>query len=622
MSLKVKLAFLVCLALLAIGAMYALQLFALSTSNAIRDAEISVLTMETHLLNLRRNEKDFLARSDLVYRDKFDENYAAFVSETDRLDRLLLSEGIVGASTVDVKAKLSLYKQKFEEVIQLKEQIGLSHDKGLRGQLRGAVHDAEDRIKAIDEPKVLASVLQLRRAEKDFLLRGLLKYKAKFNTQFDKTLVLLDDIEFPEESTKQDTLKKLKGYQSDFMKVIDSMERLGLEPGKGLLGEMQVSVDDSMVVMEALAETIQLVLEEKTQQMQYIPLGIALILGFLVAVGATTIARSVLTPINSLAGVMKSARDQKDLTLRFHTLNKDEVASMGHDFNSMMDAFQALLEEVTKSAELLSAASEELSSITKETSGGLEHQQNEVSMVADAVQHMASGMESVNQNTEATAETAKQSETSADQSRLIIQGSIQNVGQLADRAEKTAAVVQQLKGDSDRIGSVLEVIKSIAEQTNLLALNASIEAARAGEHGRGFAVVADEVRDLAVRSQDSAGQIEEMITDLQRRTDEVSTMMIESVSQSKQSVEDAEKSLVALQEITDGASKIVEMTTAVAHAIESQVATATDINRNVDQIRQIMSSSSDQVEQNAQTSNEVAKQAHQLQQAVASFKLH
>ena len=67
---------------------------------------------------------------------------------------------------------------------------------------------------------------------------------------------------------------------------------------------------------------------------------------------------------------------------------------------------------------------------------------------------------------------------------------------------------------AQKIKEATALITDIAEETNLLYLNASIEAARAGEQGRGFAVVAAQIQKLAEQSNESARQIEEIITSL------------------------------------------------------------------------------------------------------------
>ena len=230
-------------------------------------------------------------------------------------------------------------------------------------------------------------------------------------------------------------------------------------------------------------------------------------------------------------------------------------------------------------------------------------------------------MHEISNNTDLTAQTANNAQQSASEGQTIISHAIQNITDLAKDASNSSNAVVLLTENSNKISTVLDVIKAIAEQTNLLALNASIEAARAGDHGRGFSVVADEVRGLAGRSQESAAEIEVMINDLQQQTELVSSLMNRSVELSNRSAEEASGSINALDQITNDATHIVDMTTQVASAVEEQTAVASEIKHNAERIQAIVEVANEQVSQNAIASEEVAKQANYLQQIVGQFKV-
>ena len=180
------------------------------------------------------------------------------------------------------------------------------------------------------------------------------------------------------------------------------------------------------------------------------------------------------------------------------------------------------------------------------------------------------------------------------------------------------AVLQQ---ESDKIGSVMDVIKAVAEQTNLLALNAAIEAARAGDAGRGFAVVADEVRNLAHRTQESAQQVQKMIEELQVSARSSVSTMEESQRHSQDSVEIANRAGERLISVTERIGEIDGMNQSVATATEEQTSVVESINMDITEINTLNQEGVENLQSTLRACSDLEQQAVRLKQLVGSFRI-
>ena len=171
------------------------------------------------------------------------------------------------------------------------------------------------------------------------------------------------------------------------------------------------------------------------------------------------------------------------------------------------------------------------------------------------------------------------------------------------------------------IESILGLIRDIAGQTNLLALNAAIEAARAGESGRGFAVVADEVRALAHRTQQSTLEIDQMVTAMRTGSNDALTSMQSSTQRATETLTLAEGAGGALSQITDSIDQIHQRNLVIASAAEEQAQVAKEVDRNIVNIRDLSAQSSSGAGQINGASQELARLAVALNEAVARFQL-
>ena len=342
-----------------------------------------------------------------------------------------------------------------------------------------------------------------------------------------------------------------------------------------------------------------------------------------VIVVAVIVTRSVTRPLGGepiVAAQVLRQIAQGDLTIQV-PLNASADDSVMMNMHQMQQSLNAMVKHIAAAVERVSSSSEELSAVSSQTSSSLQLQGLEIAQAAAAVNQMTAAIDEVARNAVSTSEASRVSEQTAQRGREQVQETVSSIGALADGMTDTSERIGQLAKGVQEISSVLEVIRSIAEQTNLLALNAAIEAARAGDAGRGFAVVADEVRALAHRTQLSTQEIEQMIGNIRLDTVQAVNAMHSSRHLVQSTLEVAQRSGEALEEIACSISQINERNLLIASATEEQALVAREVDRNLVGIRNVSDQVSVGGQQTQLASLELAQMAGALNETVARFRV-
>ncbi|HCG40061.1 MAG TPA: methyl-accepting chemotaxis protein [Pseudomonas sp.] len=335
---------------------------------------------------------------------------------------------------------------------------------------------------------------------------------------------------------------------------------------------------------------------------------------------AWVFTRSVVGPLGMAVSVAERIAGG-DLTGDFLVEGKDEPARLLTSLKAMQANLRSTIQGIADSSNQLASAAEELNAVTEDSTRGLHQQNHEIEQAAAAVNEMTAAVDEVARNAVATSEASQDSNDTAQRGRKQVMQTVESINLLASDVTNTAGEVEHLAGQVRDISKVLEVIRSIAEQTNLLALNAAIEAARAGDAGRGFAVVADEVRALAHRTQQSTGEIEQMIGSVHQGTDKAVHAMQSSNERARTTLEMARAAGEALDGITSAISQISERNLVIASASEEQAQVAREVDRNLVNIRDLSLQSSAGANQTSAASQELARLAIDLNGLVARFQV-
>ncbi len=260
-----------------------------------------------------------------------------------------------------------------------------------------------------------------------------------------------------------------------------------------------------------------------------------------------------------------------DLTFRAdYAEKKDEIGAIARGVNSFIEKLQNLIVGSKETSEQMYELSQNIEKSSETAAVSLDRQKQSTDAFVESISQLSQSASGMALNAEEVAKTtndaAEVTNRGTEQVKIMI-GSMNNVTQRVDTA---VLKVGALNEAAQQIKMILSVISSISEKTSLLALNAAIEAARAGDAGRGFAVVADEIRTLATRTKNSTVEISQVIGELQDSTSELNCFMLESQTDTKETMEIASQTALLLKEIADLTGRINGMITQMSATAEEQ----------------------------------------------------
>jgi len=558
------------------------------------------------LLNARRAEKDFLLRRD----EETSKRHAALTttinSDIDHLGKAVrIGEFAALAETVGVLAQgFTEYSKQFSALEQNEGKLGLNEKLGLSGALRSSVHDIEAKLTQLDNSKLAAGMLMMRRHEKDFMLRRDRVYVDQFEKSANEFAKAVQTSDLAP-ATKADIESKLQKYRTDFNAWVDGAQQAAASAMamSKAYAQMEPRIEQIATSIERRYNAAQ---AKETETIASIKRWMLITLALMVLVVSSlslTISRAVTKAIVSMVQAMVRLA-KGDMTVAIPGVGRhDEIGEMAGavdvfksnmieaerlraeqadsarrqaeqrkaDMNRLASEFEAAVGEIV---ETVSSASTELEASAATLTKTAEHAQ-------DLATNVASASEEASTNVQSVASATEELTSSVTEISRQVQSSARMATAAVGQARTTTAKVSELSKAAAKIGDVVELINTIAGQTNLLALNATIEAARAGDAGRGFAVVASEVKALAEQTAKATGEIGQQIGSIQSATDE---------------------SVQAIKEISGTIELLSEVSSTIAAAVEEQGAATQEISRNIQQAAQgtqLVSSNVTEVEHGA-----------------------
>lgn len=388
-----------------------------------------------------------------------------------------------------------------------------------------------------------------------------------------------------------------------------------------------ISADDS----EVMADSIKLIVNVTV---------ISVVIGLLAIAAVFFFIVRMISPLEYAAGAVEklAALDFRENDVRkearFARL-RDEAGNIMNAVLKLRGELTGVVADLKTQSKALFTQSDSLSESAantmanmKDTDRAVDEMANGATMLAqetqsasESVVEIGNMIDEVNDNSEALAKDADDMKELGENAENILKQLIDGQHEMVEHIGVVSDKTHEANQAAEKIAEVVSLITEIASQTNLLSLNASIEAARAGDAGRGFAVVAENIKQLAEQTTSSAADIQDIIHDLETKSNETveKTDAVNKIV-NKQS-EDMKKTADILNQVIKGITGLIDRIDGIAASVanmDKSKEKVVDVIQNLSSVSQENAASTEETSASTSmamgTIEGIANEAVQLKQ--------
>jgi len=645
MSVKNKLVIILLVSIAGFIMIFAASKIGRNISDSYMHRMLQARNAYDELLQSRRQEKNFRLHQKREYENKA---YTHVDAAESVLKSIAAQDPEMRSGCDNALSLLDEYRKNLQIMVEANIAIGLTEDSGWRNKFIMSARALEAIFKEVKSREITIILLQIRRQEKNYILRKTGKYLDRMNGWLVAMRKAVANSELFDVTERTAFNAKLSEYVAAFEGYRKSMQ--AAEVAEEGLRRSAVALEPVIIDIRDYYNQRNV---EMSRNAELAVLGIEIIVCVAVIFCVLWVLFSITRPLGALQTYSKAVAEG-NLEAQAHGRFRHEFGNLFRDIMGMVamlreqiaavrckeeealkqaaaarDAMIEAQQQEERAKELwgnmldagqqaesiadrVSVATEQVAAMLVQIRNGAHNQHERVSETATAMEQMNAVVLEVSHNATQATERASDARDKAVEGAGLVKDAVTSIEEVSGFTDRISKGLEKLGLQVESIGQVMDVINEIADQTNLLALNAAIEAARAGDAGRGFAVVADEVRKLAEKTMSATQQVEEHIVSIQEAS-------ARNISRFKEVVEVVEHSAVQARssgEVQGTIIGLVEQNVinveSIASASEEQSAASEQIARATDEVREIAESFVDGVEDAHSAVGELVRLADEL----------